>query len=71
LIGRPGFTGVDQAPEVVARVETHRSLLPIEPRRFDPTNVPPDGSAGVIEGSAQQPLPTQETTPLSTAGTPD
>jgi hypothetical protein len=33
--------------------------------------VPPDGSAGVIEGSAQQPWPTQETAPLSTAGTPD
>lgn len=33
--------------------------------------VSPDGSAGVIEGSAQQPWPTQETAPLSTAGTPD
>lgn len=39
LIGGPRFTGVDQAPEVVVRVETQMSLVPIEPLRFDETNI--------------------------------
>ena len=39
LIVGPRFTGVDQGSRVLSRVETHRSILPDPPSRFDVMNI--------------------------------